>query len=158
MTIKTSDKRTRVPVLPRLMAAAAVASVACGCAMQGAGAGGSARASATLDCLLNRNLRQYTLLDDRNLIIYGSGLPYHVVLSSAAIDLRGEIAIGVLDRDQNGRICPYGGDSILIDGPLFERIPISSIERIDDAQVETLEIEFGVVESPEGQFIVTPLE
>jgi hypothetical protein len=100
------------------------------------------------DCILGGNVRDYTALDNRNLILYGTGnRPYHVVLATPAIDLEREFSIGVYDGDAAlggvSRICPYGGDAIIIDGPITERIPIRSIEQIDDVGVEALLVRFG---------------
>ncbi|MGW8368486.1 MAG: hypothetical protein ACWGPN_07380, partial [Gammaproteobacteria bacterium] len=91
---------------------------------------------------------------------FGSGTLgyFYAVLVTPALDMSHEFAIGILDRDRDGRICPYGGDSILIDGLVRERISIRSIERISDEQAEFLKMEFGLTESSEDQVIVTPIE
>jgi hypothetical protein len=141
--------------LPVLLSAALAAS----CAGMNGDSTASGSGPLPADCIINRSVRNYTVLDDSNLIIYGPGrVPHHVVLTTPALDLSGEFSIGTLDRDEDGRLCPYGGDSILIDGILAERIPIRSIERIDENQAEVLQMEFGVIESSEDQFVVTPLE
>jgi hypothetical protein len=138
-----------------------------GCATGSADDGSTARNSAgspPSDCILGGNVRDYTPLDNRNLILYGTGnRPYHVVLATPAIDLEREFTIGVYDGDAGfggiGQICPYGGDAIIIEGPITERIPIRSIERIDDVDVEALKVQFGKVEAAdEDSLTVTEIQ
>jgi hypothetical protein len=52
------------------------------------------------------------------------------------------VAIGIYDRD--GRICPYGGDAIVIDEVVPERIAIRSMRRLTDEQLEEVYVEFGI--------------
>jgi hypothetical protein len=110
------------------------------------------------------SVREYRALDDQNLILYGPGRrPYHVVLVTRAMDLESEFSIGVYDRDAAlsavSRICPYGGDAIIIEGAFTERIPIRSIEAIDDAGVESLLVRFGKLEpASEDDVRVTEIE
>ena len=111
-------------------------------------ASGSSERGAGLpsDCLLNRGVDDFDALDDANLIIYGTGRrAYHVVLATPSVGLEHEYAIGVYDDD--GRICPYGGDMIIVDGVIREFIPIRSIEELDDAALEALRVEFGEIEA-----------
>jgi len=122
------------------------------------------RSSPPSDCILGGNVRDFTALDNRNLILYGPGnRPYHVVLATAAIDLEREFSIGVYDGDAGlggvDRICPYGGDSIIIDGPITERILIRSIEQIDDIGVEALKVRFGKAEpAADDEVTVTEIQ
>lgn len=116
------------------------------------------------DCILGGSVRNYTALDNQNLILYGPGnRPYHVVLASRAINLESEFTIGVYDRDAAfggiSRICPYGGDAVIVDGPIRERILIRSIERIDDSRVEALKVRYGKTEAADGDAVtVTELD
>lgn len=116
------------------------------------------------DCILGGSVRNYTALDNQNLILYGPGnRPYHVVLASRAINLETEFTIGVYDRDAAfggiSRICPYGGDAVIVDGPIRERILIRSIERIDDSRVEALKVRFGKTDAADGDAVtVTELD
>ena len=128
-----------------------------GCAT-GTGGGASFESSAAgSDCIINRGIRDFEALDNQNLILYGPGnRPYHVVLATRAINLEGEFSISVLDRD--GRLCPYGGDAILIEGPIDERIPIRSIAAIDEFDVEALKVQFGKIEPAEDAVTVTEIE
>ena len=109
------------------------------------------------DCIINRGVRDFDMLDERNLIIYGIGrTPYHVVLATPSLNISNEYAIGILDED--GRICPYGGDAIIIDGPIREVISIRSIEAIDREDVELLKVQFGVIEAAGDAVTITEIE
>jgi len=124
-----------------------------------AGSGGQTSNSGPLDCIINRGIRDFDTLDDRNLIIYGIGRnAYHVVLATPSINLRGEFVIGIYDSDNDGRICSIGGDAILIDGPLSERIPIRRIEALDADDVEALKVEFGIIEAAGDAVTITVVE
>ena len=145
----------------------AVMATVAGCATGSSDGGETARDRADplpSDCILGGSIRDFTALDDQNLILYGPGRrPYHVVLVTPAINLESEFSIGVYDRDAGlggvSSICPYGGDAIIIDGPFTERISIRSIERLDDAAVEALLVEFGEIEpAAEDAVTVTELE
>jgi hypothetical protein len=127
--------------------------------LTGACAGGPDRISSALpaDCIVNRGVRDYDVLDDQNLIIYGPGSSaFHVEMTTPSNNLRSEIAVGILDND--GRICPYGGDAILVDGPIPERIPIRSIEALDEADVEALMVRYGVIEAAGDAVTVTQIQ
>jgi len=130
-----------------------VAATTGGCAQLSDGSSASNRSgSLSTDCIMSRSVRDYETLDDQNLVIYGTGSSaYHVVLTTRSINLGSEYEIGVLDAALGGvtddRICPYGGDAIIIDGPIVERIRILSIERLDPAALEALKVQFGVEEA-----------
>jgi len=141
---------SRVKAASRLLSAGAylmAAVLPAGCASL---SGGSS--SFQSDCITNRSIRDYERLDRQNLIIFGAGSrAYHVVLTTPSNNIESEYAIGVLDATNrgmtaDGRICPYGGDAIIIDGPLIETIPIRSIESVDAARLEGLRIDFGAIE------------
>jgi hypothetical protein len=111
------------------------------------------------DCIINRGVRDFDVLDNQNLIIYGPGhRGYHVVLVTPSINIRGEIAIGIVDGDEDGRICSFGRDMILVDGPLREQMSIRSIEAVDGADVEALKVQFGLIESADDAVTVTEIE
>jgi len=118
-----------------------------------------ARSGASLagDCILGGRVRDYATLDDQNLILYGPGRrAYHVVLMRRAIGLESGFTIGVYDRD--GRICHYGGDAIIVEGPLTDRIQIRSIEAIDDVDLEGLNVRFGKIEAADVEVTVTEIQ
>jgi Family of unknown function (DUF6491) len=110
------------------------------------------------DCLFNRGVRDFTALDNRNLILYGPGnRAYHVVLTSPSFDLEREYEIGIYDRD--GRICPFGGDAVIVRGTFTERIPIRSIEAISDEDADALKVRFGKEgAAPEDLVTVTDID
>lgn len=114
------------------------------------------------DCLFASTLHDWRPLDDRNLILFANGRrPYHVELVRPATGLSFDVMIGIYDRD--GRICPYGGDAIVIDDVVPERIAIRSMRRLTDEQLDDVYVEFGIhapavidaeeveLEQPEGQ-------
>lgn len=138
--------------------AAAALLAASGMLAGGCAASGTRVESAlSSDCIVNRGVRDYDVLDNQNLIIYGPGRSaYHVLMTTPSNNLRNEIAIGILDSD--GRICPYGGDAILIDGPIPERIPIRTIEALDEADIESLMVEYGLIEAAGDAVTVTEIQ
>jgi hypothetical protein len=105
------------------------------------------------DCFLARLVSDWRPLDNRNLIVFaGRRNPYHVQLSRPTTRLRFQDAIAFTDRD--GRICPYGGDAIVINGVMPDRITIASIRRLSEGDLENVYMQFGVrrpeiIETPE---------
>jgi hypothetical protein len=99
------------------------------------------------DCFFANTLRDWRPLDDRNLILFANGRrPYHVELVRPAMALSFNVMIGVYDRD--GRVCPYGGDAIIVDGFMPERIAIRSMRRLTEAQLDEVYVEFGISAPP----------
>lgn len=95
------------------------------------------------DCMFAVGLRDWRPLDNQNLILFESGRrAYHVELFRPASGLRSDIMIGVYDRD--GRICPYGGDAIIVDSGIPDRIPIRSMRRLSEDELDELYVQFGV--------------
>ena len=105
------------------------------------------------DCFFARTVSDWRALDNRNLIVFtGRRNPYHVQLSTPATQLRSQETIAFTDRA--GRICPYGGDSVVIGGMLPDRITISSIRRLSEGELEDVYLQFGIrrpeiIETPE---------
>jgi Family of unknown function (DUF6491) len=132
-----------------------------GCATNPSAGGGATAdrgSPVASDCIFSSGVRDYATLDDRNLILYGPGRrAYHVVLAMPSFDLEHEYQIGILDRD--GRICPFGGDAIIVQGAIPERIPIRSIEAISNDEVMALKVRFGKEEAaPEDLVTVTDID
>lgn len=107
------------------------------------------------DCFFTRSITDWRPLDNRNLVVFtGVRRPYHVQLSMPSIrSLRFEDAIAFTDRD--GRICPFGGDSIVINGVMPDRISIASIRRLSESQLEDLYRSYNIIgpeiiETPES--------
>ncbi|MGD8324806.1 MAG: DUF6491 family protein [Gammaproteobacteria bacterium] len=142
----------------------AVAAGAAGCAGTGGDSGSQARLDGgdgrASDCIFSSSIRDFTALDNRNLILDAPGSrAYHVVLTMPSMNLESEFRIGVVDRDGDRRICPFGRDRILIDGPLREELSIRSIRQIDEEDVEALKVEFGLEEAAaEDAVTVTEIE
>lgn len=115
------------------------------CAGTPAGDDGVGRGRAT-DCIFGRTITDWTPLDNENLILFaGRRRPYHVQLTRAAFGLARDFVIGVYDRD--GRVCPFGGDAIIVrGGGIDERITISSIRRLTEEQLQQVYVDFGIEE------------
>ena len=119
-----------------------------GCAATGSGdssgaAPGGSGNQVFNDCFFASSMTDWRALDNRNLLIYAAGRrPYHVRLATPSSNLRFVENIGLLDR--NGRICPYGGDAVIIDGGMPERIPIVSVRKLTDQQLLEVFVEFGI--------------
>jgi Family of unknown function (DUF6491) len=102
------------------------------------------------DCIWMRTVRDYTPLDDRNLILWGPGKRgYLVTLLYRSFDLRSSMGLGFSSRDD--QLCPYGGDEIVVNGLSREAIGIRSIAELDAQQVEQVMIRFGKKEPNEQQ-------
>ena len=95
------------------------------------------------DCIFAGTISDWRPLDEQNLILFAAGRrPYHVVLARRAFGLSYESQIAIYDRD--GRICSYGGDSIIVDGVMTDRIFISSIRKLSDSELEQVYVDFGI--------------
>ena len=110
------------------------------------------------ECIFNRGIRDFEVLDDQNLILFGPGRrAYHIVLATPSLNVDHEIAIGIYDTD--GRICSFGGDAIIVDGPIRERISIRRITSLNDAELEAIMVEFGKEEAADEDTVtVTEIE
>jgi hypothetical protein len=94
------------------------------------------------DCIWIRTVRDYTALDDRNLLIRGSGKrTYLVTLLHRSFEMQSSIGLGFSSRDDH--LCPYGGDAIVTDGLSREAVRIRSITEVSPAQAEQLKVRFG---------------
>jgi hypothetical protein len=99
------------------------------------------------DCIMIRTISDYDALDSNDLVIYGpADTAYHVVLASPSNDIEHEFMIEVVD-DGDGRLCPYGLDSIIVEGTIVEQIRVRSIESLDEGELEILLVEFGELEA-----------
>lgn len=96
------------------------------------------------DCISLLTIRDYTVLDDRNLLIWSSPKrAYFVRLFSRAWKLKSSFQIGTLSRDN--WLCPYGGDALVFDsiGRGQDKISITSIRRISRDEADWLLVRFG---------------
>jgi len=95
------------------------------------------------DCISQSTIRDYQVLDDRNLIVTaGAKRKYHVQLSRSAFGLRSNWKIGF--RSPTGRICPGTGDVVVDDSfGSKETIQISSITEFEQDELSALLVQFG---------------
>ena len=94
------------------------------------------------DCILIRTIRDYTPLDDSNLLIWGPAKRgYLVTLIRPGFGIRSSFRLGFSSRDD--QLCPYGGDSIVFDGFDSEKISVRSISRVSAEQIDEILIRFG---------------
>lgn len=99
---------------------------------------------ATLDCIYARSVYDWKALDDRNLVVWAPSRrkPYHLELDRRCSGLRFADSLAFNDRN-DGRICAYGGDSIVIPGSFPERCSIAAIHPLEPQQLEHLLLRFG---------------
>lgn len=102
------------------------------------------------DCILIRTIRDYSLLDERNLLVWGPGKrAYYVTLFRPAYELRSSIRIGFSSRDD--QLCPYGGDGIVVGTFNREKVGIQAISRVTKEEAEQLLVRYGRKEPTEQQ-------
>jgi hypothetical protein len=94
------------------------------------------------DCVFARNIDDWNAIDDETLIIYAPTRhqPYLVKLWMPVFALRSEFTIGVQDADNDGQLCDYGRDSIIVRSPAGtpERYRVRSMTRLDEAQAKAM--------------------
>ena len=109
------------------------------------------------DCILIRTIRDYRLLDDRNLLIYGpADRAYYVTLFRPSFELRSSFQLGFESRDD--QLCPFGGDAIVVGSLNREEIAIQSISRVTEEQEEQLLVRYGKKDPAPGQQAPAPRE
>jgi len=101
--------------------------------------------SAGSDCISQAAIRDYTVLNEENLLVTAGGdRKYHVALSRRAFGIRSSSAIGF--HSATSRICG-GFDEVVVGNGLGpEKIRISSIRRLSPESEEELLIRFGKIE------------
>ena len=136
----------------RMLVTAAAAVIASGCASNQPGSGTPAFLTYD-DCFFARAMTDWRPLDNRNLVVFtGARRAYHIQLATPSRGLRFDDTLAFTDRD--GRICPFGGDAVVINGLMPDRIPIASIRRLDEGQLEDLYRTYNIagpqiIEAPE---------
>ena len=119
--------------------------IACASTEQGAAEEAKVADSTGSDCISNSTIRNYTILDNANLIVaQGASRKYHVELRRPAHGLRASRAIGF--QSQSGLICGRFSEILIDDGFNTEEIRISSIRRLTPESEEDLLIRFGKIE------------
>lgn len=123
-------------------------------AAAGIGLGASADASATSarasknDCVFTRTVHDFRPLDRSHMVLWGPGRKaYLVELSFPLPELKFANRLAFVDRDNNGMLCGYGMDRIVIaDSGFGIRTPstILGMTRLDDAGLAQLEEKYDV--------------
>ena len=94
------------------------------------------------DCVFARNIDNWNAIDDETLIIYAPTRhqPYLVKLWTPVFGLKSEFDIGVQDADNDGQLCDYGRDSIIVRSPAGhpERYKVRTLTRLDEAQAQAM--------------------
>ena len=118
--------------------------------------------SAGRDCIHQRSIRGYTVLDEQNLIVEASGRRnYHMVLRRRAQGLRS--SHGIVFDTSSSRVCAgfdgirfddsFGFETRMSDG--LDVVRIASIREITEEEREDLLIQFGKKE-PEIKHTPSP--
>ena len=102
------------------------------------------------DCIFQSSIRDYQVLDDRNLIVSGGAKrKYHVELTRRAYGLRSNWSIGFYSP--TGRICSGFSEVIVDDGfGRRESIKLQSVKELSPDEYEALLVRFGK-KDPEEQ-------
>lgn len=104
------------------------------------------------DCIWIRSIRDYTPLDSKNLLVWGTGnRPYLVRLTSHAYGMRSAFGISVQSRDD--QFCPYGGDGLIFDTTNPIPTTVRSISKLTKEQADQILVRYG---KKEGSEPITP--
>lgn len=92
------------------------------------------------DCIFSNTINGWRVLDDETLIVWGPThkRPYLVKLWRPAQGLKFENQIGFYDKNNDGQFCDYGGDAIITKDMVPDRIPVSSVRRLDESEANQL--------------------
>jgi hypothetical protein len=124
----------------------AAASIGIGASAQAA-TNSSSRAGRN-ECLFTRTIQDFRPLYSHKMVIWGPGRKaYLVELSMPLFDLKFANRLAFVDRDNNGMLCGYGMDRIVVaDSSAFSRTPstILGMKRLDDAGIAQLEEQYDV--------------
>ena len=108
------------------------------------------------DCIYQSSIRGYTVLDEANLIVEGSGRrSYHVGLQRRAHGLNSSWSIAF--RSPTGRICASFSELIFNGDFDKESIRIASIKELTTDEEEILLIQYGK-KDPEVEQTPAPVE
>lgn len=123
---------------------------ACATSREGSLGDPEPRAMRGSDCISQLSIRDYTVLDDSNLIVTGTGnRKYHVGLGWRAFGLRSSWQIAF--RSSSGQICPGFSDLLVDDGTSAERIRISSIRELTPEENDQLLVSYGKKKPEAGE-------
>lgn len=92
----------------------------------------------TSDCIRESQISGFQALDDRHILLFGSGRRsvYLVEIALACFDVARQHTLATVDGDHNDRICGYGRDSIAFErfGRL-ERCRVMGMEELSDERL-----------------------
>lgn len=101
-------------------------------------------AAARSDCFFPRNVDNFEVLNESNLLVFdGRRRVYHVEISPPSMDLRH--AYGLQFTSATGRICGNAGERLLTSNGSFSRFPLSvtGVYRLDEATQSAVRAHFG---------------
>ena len=102
----------------------------------------SGASSGRTDCIFRSSIRGYSVLDESNLVIEGSGRHYyHVVLRRRAHGIKSTWAIGF--DSPTSRVCAGFSEVVFQDTVSMDSIGIMSIRELSPEDHEYLLIQFG---------------
>jgi hypothetical protein len=108
------------------------------------------------DCIFRSSIRGYSVLDESNLIVEGSGRSkYHVVMQRPARGIKSTWGIGF--DSQGGRVCARFSEVVFQGNMDNESIRIASIRELSPEEYEGLMIQFGKMK-PEIEQTPAPRE
>jgi hypothetical protein len=91
--------------------------------------------SRTADCVFRSTVSDFTVLDERHIVLYGLGRhkAYLAELTGGCFDVRYQSSLAVVDGDNNGQVCGFGRDSIAYERMgLVEDCRIMGLEALTD--------------------------
>lgn len=101
-----------------------------------AGGPASPQANDLSECFWADSIYDWRAIDDQHMIVWSPSkhCAYLVAFSMRCHGLRFTDEIAFKDRD--GRICPYGGDAVIVPGPNSSRCAIATISRMTSEEVD----------------------
>lgn len=97
--------------------------------------------SRTSDCVFQRNIDDFHVIDDNYVVLYAMGRrkAYLAEIAGACFDVEGQDTLAAVDGDRNGQICGFGRDSIAYRRlGMTENCRILGMEELSDERREEL--------------------
>ena len=102
------------------------------------------------DCISIRTIRDYTPLSRDSLLIHAMGKrSYYVRLFTPQFGMKSSFQLATRSRDD--RLCPFGGDALIVGSFGGEEARIRAISRLTAEQVEQVLIRYGKKEPIDTQ-------